>query len=130
MTTNPATAITMTLITTPASSSPTPISNPSAAAMTRRLARTGLLRWFINRQRRIHTFVTNVRGPDEPLTLAGAPGRAVIAIGNAVGNVTVAFGALSYAGTLRITVVSDPSRVPDVAVLTAALRRDPGAAAH
>jgi hypothetical protein len=43
----------------------------------------------------------------------------VIAIGNAAGNVTVAFGALSYAGTLRITVVSDPSRVPDVAVLVA-----------
>jgi hypothetical protein len=37
---------------------------------------------------------------------------------------------LSYAGTLRITVVSDPSRVPDVAVLTAALRRELGSAAR
>jgi len=37
MTTKPATAIGMTLITTPASSSPTPITNPGAAAMTRRL---------------------------------------------------------------------------------------------
>ena len=37
---------------------------------------------------------------------------------------------LSYAGTLRITVVSDPSRMPDVAVLTAALRRELGSAAR
>ena len=87
-----------------------------------------MLRWFINHQRLIHTFVTNLRGPAEPLTLAGAPVRALIAIPNTTGNVTVTFGALSYAGTLRITVLSDPSRVPDVAVLTAALHRDLGAA--
>ena len=56
--------------------------------------------------------------------------RAVIAIPNTTGNVTVTFAALSYAGTLRITVGSDPSQVPDVAVLIAALRRDLGGAAH
>jgi diacylglycerol O-acyltransferase / wax synthase len=95
----------------------------------RLLASTGLLRRFINRQRLIHTFVTNLRGPAEPLTFAGAPVRAVIPIPNTTGNVTVTFGALSYAGTLRITVLSDPSRVPDVAVLTAALRRGLGGAA-
>jgi hypothetical protein len=50
--------------------------------------------------------------------------RAVIPIPNTTGNVTVTFGVLSYAGTLQITVLSDPSRVPDVAVLTAALRRN------
>ena len=44
------------------------------------------------------------------------------------GNVTVTFGVLSYAGTLRITVLSDPSRMPDVAVLTAALRQELGSA--
>ena len=54
--------------------------------------------------------------------------RAVIPIPATTGNVTVTFGVLSYAGTLRITVVSDPSRVPDVAVLTAALRRELGSA--
>ncbi len=37
MTTKPATATGMTLITSPASSSPTPATNPSALAMTRRL---------------------------------------------------------------------------------------------
>jgi diacylglycerol O-acyltransferase len=52
----------------------------------------------------------------------------VIPIPNTTGNVTVTFGALSYAGTLRITVLSDPSRMPDVAVLTTALRQELGSA--
>src|ERR1700722_19506743 len=80
----------------------------------RLLAPTGLLRRFINRQQLIHTFVTNLRGPAEPLAFAGAPVRAVIPIPNPTGNVTVTFGALSYTGTLRITVMSDPRRLPDV----------------
>jgi diacylglycerol O-acyltransferase len=67
----------------------------------RLLAPTGLLRWYINRQRLIHTFATNLRGPAEPLTFARAPVQAVIPILNTTGNVTVTFGALSYAGTLR-----------------------------
>lgn len=96
----------------------------------RLLAPTGLLRWYFNRQRLIHTFTTNLRGPAEPLTFAGAPVRTVIPIPNTTGNVTVTFAALSYAGTLRITVMSDPSQVPDIAVLTAALRRDLAGAAR
>jgi hypothetical protein len=76
------------------------------------------------RQRLVHTFATNLRGPAEPLTFASAPVRAAIPTPATTGNVIVTFGVLSYAGTLRITVLSDPSRVPDVAVLTAALRRD------
>lgn len=96
----------------------------------RLLAPTGLFRLFFDRQRLIHTFVTNLRGPAEPLTFAGAPVRAVIPIPNTTGNVTVTFGVLSYAGTLRITVLSDPIRVPDVAVLIAALRRELGSAAR
>jgi diacylglycerol O-acyltransferase len=96
----------------------------------RLLAPTRLLRWYVNHQRLIHTFATNLRGPAEPLTFAGAPVRAVIPIPATTGNVTVTFGVLSYAGTLRITVVSDPSRVPGVAVLPAALRRELGSAAR
>ena len=94
----------------------------------RLLARTGLLRAFFNRQRLIHTFATNLRGPAQPLMLGGAPVRAVIPVPSTTGNVTVTFGALSYAGVLRITVLSDPARVPDVDVLTAALRRELGGA--
>jgi hypothetical protein len=78
----------------------------------------------------VHTFVTNLRGPAEPLTFAGAPVRAVIPIPATPGNVTITFGVLSYAGMLRITAVSDPSRMPDVAVLTAALRQELGSAAR
>jgi hypothetical protein len=86
------------------------------------LAHAGLLHWFVNRQRLVHTFVTNLRGPLEPLAFGGALVDQVIPVPSTTGNVTVTFGALSYAGTLRITVLSDPGRVPDVAVLTAALR--------
>jgi WS/DGAT/MGAT family acyltransferase len=86
------------------------------------LARAGLLRWFVNRQRLVHTFVTNLRGPRQPLAFGGAPVRTVIPIPSTTGNVTVTFGALSYAGALRVTVLSDPVQVPDVALLTAALR--------
>jgi len=58
------------------------------------------------------------------------PVRAVFPIPSTTGNVTVTSGVLSYAGTLRITILSDPSRVPDVAVLTCALRRELAGAAR
>jgi len=59
------------------------------------------------------------------------PVRAVIPIpATTTGNVTVTFGGLSYAGTLQITVLPDPSRMPDVAVLTAAQRQELGSAAR
>ena len=90
----------------------------------RLLARAGLLRWFVNHQRLVHTFATNLRGPAQPLTLAGAPLRAIIPIASTAGNVPVTFAALSYAGTLWLTVLSDPAHVPDVATLTAALRQE------
>src|SRR6516164_9500706 len=90
------------------------------------LARIGLFRWFVNRQRLVHTFVTNLRGPEEPLTFAAAPVRALIVIPATTGNVTVTFGVLSYAGTLRITVVSDPGWVPDASALADALRAQLG----
>jgi WS/DGAT/MGAT family acyltransferase len=85
------------------------------------LARTGILRWFLDRQHMIHTLVTNLRGPGERLTVAGAPARALIAIPAIAGNVTVTFGVLSYAGTLRITILSDPAGMPDAPALAAAL---------
>lgn len=86
------------------------------------LARTGLMRWYTNRQRLVHTFVTNLRGPQSRLTFAGAPVRSIIPIPATMGNVTVVFGAASYAGTLHITIVSDPDHLPDAPGLAAALR--------
>jgi diacylglycerol O-acyltransferase / wax synthase len=88
------------------------------------LARTGLLRWFADHQRAVHTFVTNLRGPEDPLTFDGAMVRAIILIPSTTGNVTVTFAASSYAGTLCITILSDPARVPDAPALAAALRHE------
>jgi diacylglycerol O-acyltransferase / wax synthase len=88
------------------------------------LARTGLLRWFVNHQRLVQTFVTNLRGPEEQLTFVGMPVRAVIPIPATTGNVPVTFGVLSYAGTLRITILSDPGLLPDAPALAAALRAE------
>ncbi len=88
------------------------------------LARTGLLRWFAGHQRVVQTFVTNLRGPEDPLTFSGAAVRAIIPIPSTTGNVTVTFAASSYAGTLYITVLSDPDGVTDAPVLAAALRRE------
>jgi len=90
----------------------------------RLLAGFGVYGWFINHQRMIHTYVSNLRGPDQPLTLGGAAVSAVIPITLITGNVTVAFGALSYAGTLAITIIADPDAVPDMSVLTTALRAE------
>ena len=41
-----------------------------------------------------------------------------------MGNVTVAFGVLSYAGTLTLTVVADPERCTDLPVLVEVLQRE------
>ncbi|WP_120339719.1 wax ester/triacylglycerol synthase domain-containing protein [Cryobacterium soli] len=87
----------------------------------RLLARLGLYRRFIDGQRLIHTFTSNVRGPAEPLTLVGCPITALLPLSAATGNVTVAFAALSYAGTLVITIVADPDACPDLQALREAL---------
>ena len=87
----------------------------------RLLARLGLYRRFINRQRLIHTFSSNLRGPATPLVMAGCPVTAVLPLSATTGNVTVAFAALSYAGTLAITIVADPDACPDLPALRAAL---------
>jgi WS/DGAT/MGAT family acyltransferase len=82
-------------------------------AVFRGLAHVRLLRWFINHQRLIHTFVTNVRGPTEPLRLLGHPVREIVPIAVSTGNVGITFDVLSYAGALTVTVVADPEIVPD-----------------
>jgi diacylglycerol O-acyltransferase / wax synthase len=87
------------------------------------LARLGVVGWFTAHQRRVNTFVTNLRGPGERLTLLGADVVEVIPVGAISGNVAVAFGVLSYAGELTVTVVVDPDVCSDVAGLATHLRR-------
>ena len=90
----------------------------------RALAALGLLDRFVNRQRLVNTFVTNLRGPTTPMSFMGARVGAAIPISGTYGNVTVSFAALSYAGTLVLTVIADPDAVPDLAVLVTALRHE------
>jgi hypothetical protein len=68
----------------------------------------------------MHTLVSNVRGAGTPVTLAGAPVTAMIpfSVGEA-GNLTVSALALSYAGSLVVTVIADPDHVPDPAPVAA-----------
>ncbi|MFC4119880.1 wax ester/triacylglycerol synthase domain-containing protein [Nonomuraea zeae] len=98
--------------------------------MFRVLAAFGAYRWYLRHQRRIHTLVSNVRGPGRPLTFAGATIRQMIPVAVAEsGNVTVSFEVLSYAGTLTITVIADPDGVPDLDELVAGLRHELAGAA-
>ncbi|MFF5290607.1 wax ester/triacylglycerol synthase domain-containing protein [Paractinoplanes globisporus] len=88
----------------------------------RLLAALGAYRWYMTRQRRLHTLVSHVRGPAAPVCLGGAPVRDMIPIvvGGA-SNVTVMFVALSYLDSLTVTVVADPDRCPDLDALATLL---------
>ena len=90
----------------------------------RLLAAAGLFRLFIDRQRLIHTFVSNVRGPESRLSLLGCPITSIIPLSSASGNVTVSFAVLSYAGTLTITLIADPDTCPDLSDLRDALEEE------
>ena len=83
----------------------------------RLLAAAGLYRWFIDRQRLIHTFVSNLRGPENRLSFLQCPITGIIPLSAATGNVTVSFAVLSYAGSLTITLIADPDTCPDLAEL-------------
>ncbi|MDQ1530980.1 MAG: diacylglycerol O-acyltransferase / wax synthase [Microbacteriaceae bacterium] len=85
------------------------------------LAGTRLYRSFIDHQRMVHTIVTNVRGPDHLVRLAGLSVTQIIPLSVATGNITVAFAAASYAGRLTITLIADPEAVPDLDALRPAL---------
>ncbi|MCV2487888.1 WS/DGAT domain-containing protein [Geodermatophilus sp. YIM 151500] len=88
----------------------------------RAMAALGGYRWYQARQHRFHTLLSNVPGPGAPMSLAGAPVSAVVPLANGeTGNVTVSFLALSYAGTLTMTVAADADAVPDLSVLAHAL---------
>jgi WS/DGAT/MGAT family acyltransferase len=94
------------------------------APVFRALAMLGALRWLIERQHLVTTFVTNLRGPDAPVSFLGATIAEVVPLNMVTGNVTVAFAVLSYAGTLTVTVTVDADAVPDSGLLVDALRAE------
>lgn len=96
----------------------------SATPVFRTLKVLGVADWFMNHQRMVNTFVTNVHGPDHPMRLGGAQVVDLIPLSATTGNVTVAFAALSYDDAFTVTVVADPDRVPDLLELTEALQTE------
>ena len=91
----------------------------------RRLAALGGYRWYMNHQRRFHTLVSHLRGPDEPLAFGGSTIRSAVPVGVAEGgNATVYFEVLSYAGAVTIAVIVDPDHFPDLDVLVEGLRAE------
>ena len=96
------------------------------APVFRALATLGALRWLIERQHLVTTFVTNLRGPTRPCRSSGSTIAEVVPLNMVTGNVAVAFAVLSYAGTLTVTVTVDADAVPDSRFLVAAPRGSPG----
>jgi WS/DGAT/MGAT family acyltransferase len=90
----------------------------------RALARCGIFGWFIGHQHRVNTFVTDLAGPASEMTFAGRRVLDILAVPMITGNITIAFAALSYAGTLQISILADPGHCPDLPVALAALRRE------
>lgn len=101
----------------------------------RPLAALGGYRWYMNHQHRVHSLVSHVR-PEEPVTFGGCPivSAIPVSVGEA-GNGTVYFLVLSYAGTVTISVLTDPDHFPELDALAGALRAEldlicPGCAAR
>lgn len=91
----------------------------------RPLAALGGYRWYMNHQRRFHTLVSHLRGPDETFTFGGATIASAVPIGVAEGGTaTVYFEVLSYAGMVTISAIVDPDHFPDLGVLTEGLIRE------
>jgi diacylglycerol O-acyltransferase / wax synthase len=89
----------------------------------RMLRRAGLVQWFIDHQRLVHTFETNLRGPATARHLAGHRIGALVPLVATPGNLGVTFAVLSYAGTLTVSVIADPGIVPEQDALADALHR-------
>jgi diacylglycerol O-acyltransferase / wax synthase len=94
------------------------------APVFRVLGTLGVVGWYIDRQRRVNTFLTNLRGPPDQQRFLGATITDLVAVNAISGNVTVAFGALSYDGTLAVTVVADPDNGPEVEHLAELVQRE------
>lgn len=103
---------------------------PGAASATilapalRVLAATRTLNWMTRHQRMVTTFVTNLRGPESRVAFLEAPVTEIIPVSGTSGNVRVAFGVLSDAGTLTVTVVADHDLAGELASLVALLQTE------
>lgn len=84
--------------------------------------RLGLGRFLSRRQSMVDLAVSNLKGPVEPLYLAGCRMLDAIPITPISGNVTIDFCALSYAGRFDISVLADAASWPDLQAVARAIR--------
>ena len=84
--------------------------------------RVGLGRFLSRHQRLVDLAVSNLKGPTEPLYVAGCRMVDAIPITPISGNVTIDFCALSYAGHFDICVLADAASWPDLPVVARAIR--------
>lgn len=80
----------------------------------RGLAAIRVGQYFVDHQRLVHTFETNLRGPDSELRIGGQRLTRIVPIAVNPGNVGVSFDVLSYAGTVVIAIVACPRTVPEI----------------
>jgi len=93
-------------------------SHPSVGTMLRsRIARRALLK-LLDRQP-INVTSADVPGPPEPVYLAGARLLEAFPVLPLVANVSLAVGAISYAGQFNIAATADKDTYPDLGVLAA-----------
>ncbi|MEV6097225.1 wax ester/triacylglycerol synthase domain-containing protein [Nocardia sp. NPDC051981] len=122
ITDDPARLTAIVTATTAARASSTRAASSSPLGLTFRLLhRLGLFRLFIDHQRLVHSFETNLRGPGAALRLAGHRIDALVPLVATPGNVGVTFAVLSYAGTLTVNTIADPDILPEQDTLIRAL---------
>jgi diacylglycerol O-acyltransferase len=66
--------------------------------------------------------VSNVRGPDQPLFIAGARLRTIYSVGPAVEGIGLNITGWSYCGDLAFGLIADADAIPDPHIITDALR--------
>lgn len=93
------------------------------------LGSIGCYRPFVDRQRAITTLATNLRGPSEPVRVAGVRVTRIIPVSPAVGNVCVVFTALSYADRFLVSVRCSPEASQVAGTITRELARGLGGTA-
>ena len=66
--------------------------------------------------------VSNVRGPDHPLFVAGARLRTIYSVGPAIEGIGLNITGWSYCGDLAVALIADAEAIPDPHIITNALR--------
>jgi diacylglycerol O-acyltransferase / wax synthase len=78
---------------------------------------------LVHRQPFVNLVVTNVPGPDVPLSMLGARMVEAVPLVPLIGNLSVGIAALSYWGQLSVGILVDPAACPDATVLASAIGR-------